>query len=97
MGGHLTSTYWTAITQSPVATALAQINVNCGLPNSMGTHTWDTPTQAADGSLWFIAKPSGGWGNPGGTMFTAAQMNAGVTGVAELPSDPSWFPTPITP
>ncbi len=79
--------------EAAVVAANAQINSNCGFPNSQA-NTWGIPTRAyAPLDFWFVSKPPPqGMIFANGTVLSQATMIANVTGVTESTSDPSWWP-----
>lgn len=79
-------------TQADVVAANAQINSNCGFPNSYA-QTWAFPQQAYQQSFWFIMMPPPeGYTEPNGNIITQAQMVAGVVNVTEQQSQSNWWP-----
>ena len=85
--------YLTSTNESAIIAAEAMISANCGLPNSLGTMSWDSPPRkAVNQNLWFICKPPvNGWGNA--EQFTQAQMMSGVdmADIIEQQYNPEWF------
>lgn len=84
------NTYYTG-TQEDVTSANAQINSNCGFPDSY-TQTWDTPTQAYEQDFWFILMPPP-WGyNNGVGSWTQEQMINGIQNVNIEEGQSNWWP-----
>lgn len=82
--------YYTG-TESDIIAANAQINSNCGFPDSQ-TQTWDIPTKAYNQDFWFISMPGpDGYKNNSGS-WTQVQMINGVSNVAQEQSNSSWWP-----
>lgn len=79
-------------TQADVVAANAQINSNCGFPNSY-TQTWAIPQQAYQQAFWFIMMPPPeGYTQPNGVTITQAEMIAGVINVTQQQSQSNWWP-----
>lgn len=78
-------------TEEAVVTANAQINSNCGFPDSC-TEGWATPQQAYEQDFWFILMPPpDGYTTKCGS-WTQEEMISDVTGVEEQQAESNWWP-----
>ncbi len=85
--------YLTSANQANIIAAQAQISLNCGFPNNLGTEQWANVQKAINQDMWFIIKPPIEGYNLG--EFTQIQMmsNVDLTNIIEQEYDATWFPS----